>query len=925
MSGTFRSVNKQSPCPACGKPDWCAWTAKGWLKCERATTPPEGMRLVSRKSSGALFAPTSSSTSTKAHARLDWAATSLRCLRALPHERRDELAHQLGVDPDSLTAIGIGWASLEDLRSWRASGKDWDTNFPGGAYTFPERDGGGRVVGLGLRATDGRKGFPSGTVGARRGLIIPTNLKDRPDPVLVVEGASDVAAAITAGLAVVGRPSSHGGVEDLAVLLHGRDTLVVGERDQKSDGRWPGRDGAKAVAAGLAGAWRRTVRWSMPPEGIKDIRAWLQHRMDEGMGGTDAGSKLTVGQEILGDLGTVAALALADSNEAPPTSAPDAWPAPKPMTDALPPVQPFDAALLPSSLRAWIVDIAQRVQCPIDFPAVAAMVALATLVGRKVGIRPKREDDWTVVPNLWGAVIGRPGVMKSPALQEPLRPLRRFEVLAKQEYDAACAAAEADELVAEARKKDKQHRIKKSLKDPQEAKRIAMESLDDDGETPVRRRYITNDSTVEKLGETLNENPNGVLVFRDELVGFLKGLDKEGQEGARSFYLEAWNGTGRYTYDRIGRGTVDIEAAIVSVLGGIQPGPLSQYLRGAAREGASDDGLIQRFQLIVWPDIDKEWKNVDRWPDSAARTTANLVFEGMDVLEASLIGADNDPSEADNIPFLRFTDDAQVLFDGWRGVLEREVRSGELHPALESHLAKYRSLIPTLALLIHLAEGRRGAVTAGALRKAIAWGVYLRSHAERLYSQAIHPDVAAARALAKRLLGGEIKDGFALRDIYRNGWSGLSTPQEAQGAIDVLLAWEWLTEVQVPGAGRTGLAFYINPRIHELPAPKNCTPLPEGTDKADRSPPPVLPHASAPPSGSSVSAAGGGSAVFSSVSGEGVQLPEPMHGPPGDCYACGQRQWWSVTSLMHWTCGGCHPPPNLNGFVIPWIGNRGGI
>jgi Protein of unknown function (DUF3987) len=54
-----------------------------------------------------------------------------------------------------------------------------------------------------------------------------------------------------------------------------------------------------------------------------------------------------------------------------------------------------------------------------------------------------------------------------------------------------------------------------------------------------------------------------------------------------------------HTYDRIGRGTLHIRAACVSVLGGIQPGPLERYLRDVFG-GRGDDGLIQRFQLAVW-------------------------------------------------------------------------------------------------------------------------------------------------------------------------------------------------------------------------------------------------------------------------------------------------------------------------------------
>jgi putative DNA primase/helicase len=580
----------------------------------------------------------------------------------------------------------------------------------------------------------------------------------------------------------------------------------------------------------------------------------------------------------------------------------DSWPEPKPLPDALPPVMAFDPALLPEALRPWIVDIADRVQCPIDFPAVAVMIALSAVVGRKVGIRPKRHDDWLVVPNLWGAVIGRPGVMKTPAIQEPLKPLKRLEILGKQKFEEALRNAEAAKLVAEAKKNVTKQQIREALDNPDEAMRIAKESLDDSLEEPVRKRYLVNDTTVEKLGVILNQNPFGVLVYRDELIGLLKSLDKEGQEGARAFYLESWNGTGRYTYDRIGRGTLDIDAAITSIVGGIQPGPLSQYLRGAAREGVGDDGFVQRFQLAVWPDISREWVNVDRWPDSAARDMAYRVFERLDQLDPTLLGADIDPVEPGGIPFLRFSGEAQPVFDAWRAKLEASIRSGELHPALESHLAKFRSLIPSLALLIHLAEGGRGPVGVDALRKAIAWGRYLYSHAKRIYSQAIHPDVEAARALAKHILAGDVKTGFALRDVYRRGWSGLTNTRDAEGGADMLVSLDWLRECREPTAGRTGTVYYINPRVYDLDGPsKNPPPAPEGTDGTD----------SSPPSGGSV-----GPSVDETPKadedGGAAPRPEPppeaSYGPPHPCRVCGREKWFSLAGAGPWTCGACHPP-----------------
>ena len=489
------------------------------------------------------------------------------------------------------------------------------------------------------------------------------------------------------------------------------------------------------------------------------------------------------------------------------------WKRPTPLPDELSPVEPFRIELLPKVFQAWVSDIAERLQCPADFPAVAIMVVVAGIVGRKIGIRPQQLTDWLVVPNLWGAVIGRPGLMKTPAIQEPLNILKRLEIDAKQQYDSAVREHESSVLIANATREARKGDLRKAVtKDRQAAEAIARELIQLDEPEPVRRRYLVNDGTVEKLGEILNENPNGAVVFRDELMGLLKSLDKEGREGVRAFYLEAWNGNGRFTFDRIGRGTLDIAAAILSVMGGIQPGPLSEYLRRASLGGAGDDGLLQRFQLAVWPDCPSSWRNVDRIPDSKARQAAFEACERLDNLEAVALAAERD--EFESVPFLRFGDEAQERFNDWRAELEPRLRSGSEHPAIESHLAKYRSLIPSLALLIHLVdEPDGGPVTLEALERAIDWGSYLESHARRVYGSIANPSSGAAKALAAKIEAGALQNGFTLRDVYRPGWSGLIDRSDAQAAVDVLIDHDWLASETIDTGGRPQTVYRINPHV----------------------------------------------------------------------------------------------------------------
>lgn len=487
------------------------------------------------------------------------------------------------------------------------------------------------------------------------------------------------------------------------------------------------------------------------------------------------------------------------------------WPSPMTLPQGLPPVEAFDFALLPPVLQRRVQDIAERMQCPPDFPAVATIVMLSSLIGRRCGIAPKRADDWVVVPNLWGMVIGRPGIMKSPPLAEVMRLLQVLQARATEVFTSQQADHEAGKLVAVEAERVAKEAIRKMLKEGRstEAQEHAQSVVDRDSAAPTCRRYIVNDTTVEKLGEILNENPNGLLLFRDELNGFFRTLERQGHEADRAFYLECWNGDGSYSYDRITRGTLHIEGACLSILGGIQPGPLSDLVRGL--RGMGDDGLLQRFQLAVWPDTSSEWRNIDRAPDQVARDAVQQLIERFDAMTAVSLGADPGP-----IPVLRFSDDAQQLFDVWRESLELRLRGDTEHPMLEAHLSKYRSLVPSLALILHLTEASEGPVAQLSLERAIAWATYLESHAKRIYAPAISPDMDAARALSKRIKAGELGEQFGLRDIYNRGWSGLSTRDEVAAAANVLIDHQWLREMEEPTPGRTRTYYRINPAV--LPA-----------------------------------------------------------------------------------------------------------
>src|SRR5690242_2855744 len=197
------------------------------------------------------------------------------------------------------------------------------------------------------------------------------------------------------------------------------------------------------------------------------------------------------------------------------------WPEPVPLPEGLSPVDAFDTALLPAALAPWVCDISERMQTPPDYVGIAAVTDLGSVLGRKIGIRPQRHTDWFEVANLWGCIVGRPGLLKSPAINEALKPLHRLEMKARQRYEAEAGEYEKQRHVWQLRQEAAEKKAKEDLK-RNPAARVSLD-LDEPVE-PIERRYITNDTSYEKLGEILVQNANGVLVHRDELVSLLKSL-----------------------------------------------------------------------------------------------------------------------------------------------------------------------------------------------------------------------------------------------------------------------------------------------------------------------------------------------------------------------------------------------------------------
>jgi hypothetical protein len=408
-------------------------------------------------------------------------------------------------------------------------------------------------------------------------------------------------------------------------------------------------------------------------------------------------------------------------------------------TPKLSPVEQLDENYLTSSFFSYAKDQSHRFDnAPVEYVAIGLVVTLASMLGNTVRICPKRYDKtWSESVNLWGAIVGSPSKKKTPSLNAGIAPLKHLKSKKEGSFN-----------------------------------------------------FVINDATYEAACIVAEKNPRGILLFRDEISAWLTMLEKPDKAQERAFYLEGFSG-GQYEQIRVTRDNVKINNLTVSLLGGLQPSKLLKMLR-SRNDGTNNDGLFERFQLLVYPDHASYY--VDKEPHEEATEKVNSIFTLL-----SEIGAPESPLT------FSFTENAQVLWDSW--ATDFKLKEVKLDEEQQTVLGKYPALCAKLSLIFELvqqAESFEGSqnfnvsdeVTLKALEMGIKWIKLLWSHNRRIqnYSQEYRHD-DKTDLLLKRLKQIQ-HEPFTGRDVYHGGPRGLRYASEFEKAADELVRLGCLKRVE---------------------------------------------------------------------------------------------------------------------------------
>ena len=453
---------------------------------------------------------------------------------------------------------------------------------------------------------------------------------------------------------------------------------------------------------------------------------------------------------------------------------------------------------------AWIAKAAEAKAAPPDYIAAALLSVAGATIGNTRWASPWA--GWAEPPIIWAMAIGTPSMNKSPGFDAVLTPLRQLERSARGRVDAEVADWKDRAEVAKIAEAAWKESVKAAMKDGKGAP--AKPASANPGPEPIRPRLALTDATVEKIGVILASQPRGVLMFRDELAGWLSGMTRYSGGGSdRPFWLEAYGGRA-FMVERMGRDPVYVDFLSVGVLGGIQPDRLKSLLFKT-----DDDGLLARF-LPVWPN-----------PAPIKRPSAGSDDAFLSAALERLIALKMPANEDGSLRpwYVPFSEDAATLFEDYR----ETVRGWET--GAEGLLLSFTGKLPGLAVRLSLifafldyaADGGEQPNDIGVNhfgRAAHFVESYVLPMARRAYADASIPkEERGARRLVSIIQHSQL-ERFTSREILQRESAGLRTKAELDPALLALEDAGLIRRVDVPPGPKGGAPsrlFVVNPKIWE--------------------------------------------------------------------------------------------------------------
>jgi hypothetical protein len=328
----------------------------------------------------------------------------------------------------------------------------------------------------------------------------------------------------------------------------------------------------------------------------------------------------------------------------------------------------FPLDIFPVSLRHYVQECNRTLDSSIDYMGCSLIWMYSVMIGNSMHIEVKK--GWTETATVWISIVGKAGLGKTPSIDNIIRPLIKANNREIRKY------------IKEYNKFQEYSKLSKEKKEHSEEIR-----------EPRKTQFIANDITLEALVELHESNKNSVAVFKDELAGWLKDMNKYRAGSDLEFWLSTWSGKS-VSLNRKTSTSSFVSKPFISVLGGIQPSILSTFYTDENK----DNGFIDRM-LLSFPELEIERYNENQIDEDLLNWFNDSTIHFREQVINSLVNFDNQDEIEPNI--VVFSDEARVEWIRIYNEITDTQNDDEENEYMKSMLPKQKSYIPRFALIIN--------------------------------------------------------------------------------------------------------------------------------------------------------------------------------------------------------------------------------
>ena len=327
----------------------------------------------------------------------------------------------------------------------------------------------------------------------------------------------------------------------------------------------------------------------------------------------------------------------------------------------------FPLEVFPKPFQSYLMECHEKLDSIIDYMGCSLLWTISILTGNLFSIKVK--NGWHETPVVWFSLVGRAGVGKTPSIRRILYPLIKENNKEIKNYIKNTELYREYEKLS---KKDKEQQI--------------------EIDKPNKKQFIADDITLEALVDLHQEVTTGVGVFKDELAGWLKDMNKYREGSDLEFWLSTWSGTS-VNVNRLTRVGSFVENPFIPVIGGIQPAVLNELYN----QEKKDNGFMDRM-LISYPDV-----TIPKYNDEEISTDAIIWYNSIIANLRKVIQKLKQETEEDEIKKIEvyFNSEAKKLWINKFNEITEKQNSDNENEYFKSMYPKQKSYIPRFAFLLN--------------------------------------------------------------------------------------------------------------------------------------------------------------------------------------------------------------------------------